>query len=199
MSAQDHTTAAGTAVDPRARYYDVGGIETIDIVRAKLTDEQFTGYLLGTLLVYSCRLNWKGVTAGERARDAQKMGYYARWLREHLDAGVRDVDAAIEKHRAMLDEQFQVDGEDEGPKCVQCGCTELRACVADGKPCGWVWVNYLTGEGLCTACQEKDAAEPCGCPPDGCEWLRSGVDSSKPASCRYGRAAGSANGGTARP
>lgn len=50
--------------DGQATYYDVGGIETADVVKAKLTGEQYIGFLLGTSLVYQCRLNWK--RAGRR-------------------------------------------------------------------------------------------------------------------------------------
>jgi len=68
------------SIDPKSTYYDAGGIETIEIVKAKLTPEQYAGYLLGTLLVYACRLNFKGATAEEQARDAEKAAIYATWL-----------------------------------------------------------------------------------------------------------------------
>lgn len=66
--------------DEKAGYYDAGGIETIEIVRAKLTREQFVGFLLGTGIVYQCRLNFKG----QAADDARKASVYARWLEEEL-------------------------------------------------------------------------------------------------------------------
>jgi hypothetical protein len=66
--------------DGKATYYDVGGIETFDIVKAKLTREQYIGFLLGTSLVYQCRLNWKG----QAADDARKSANYAQWLAEEL-------------------------------------------------------------------------------------------------------------------
>jgi hypothetical protein len=67
--------------DENATYYDAGGIETLDIVRAKLTREQYIGYLLGTSLVYQCRMNWKGYGLS----DAMKSANYAKWLAEELE------------------------------------------------------------------------------------------------------------------
>jgi hypothetical protein len=68
----------GTCVDPSSRYYDAGGIETIDIIKAKLTEEQLKGYLLGNIIKYSCRLNFKG----SAERDAEKCKFYSQWLSE---------------------------------------------------------------------------------------------------------------------
>ena len=47
------------AIDKKATLIDVGGIETIEIFRAKLTDEQFAGFCLGNALKYLCRANHK--------------------------------------------------------------------------------------------------------------------------------------------
>lgn len=44
----------------RPSHYTVGGIETIDIIRAKLTPEEFRGYCKGNVLKYVCRERWKG-------------------------------------------------------------------------------------------------------------------------------------------
>ena len=63
-------------IDQKSTYYDVGGIEVLEIIRAKLTEEQFQGYVLGNLIKYSCRLNWKG----QADRDAEKIGHYAKQL-----------------------------------------------------------------------------------------------------------------------
>ena len=46
--------------DPKSRYYDAGEIEVLDVIKAKLTPEQFKGWLLGNLIKYSCRANHKG-------------------------------------------------------------------------------------------------------------------------------------------
>lgn len=68
--------------DPISRnnYYDRGGIPVIDVIRAKLTPEQYEGYLLGNTIKYALRLNWKG----NRKSDADKLAEYAVWLSEHL-------------------------------------------------------------------------------------------------------------------
>ena len=62
--------------DKKSTYYDAGGIETLDIIKAKLTPEQYKGYLLGNILKYSCRINHKG----QAERDAEKIENYSRWL-----------------------------------------------------------------------------------------------------------------------
>jgi len=45
------------AKDKKSKYYDVGGIEVLDIIKAKLTNEQFRGFLLGNIQKYSLRCN----------------------------------------------------------------------------------------------------------------------------------------------
>ncbi|BFH71912.1 hypothetical protein J27TS7_08330 [Paenibacillus dendritiformis] len=54
----------------RPSHYTVGGIETIDIIRAKLTPEEFRGYCKGNVLKYVCRERWKG--GDEDLRKTQK-------------------------------------------------------------------------------------------------------------------------------
>ena len=43
-------------------HYLVGGIEAIDVIEAKLTPEQFRGYLLGSSLKYQLRANHKNAS-----------------------------------------------------------------------------------------------------------------------------------------
>ena len=62
-------------IDP-SNYYDKGGINTLDVIRAKLTKEQYIGYLLGNLIKYTHRMNWKEA----REKDAIKAKDYAVWL-----------------------------------------------------------------------------------------------------------------------
>ena len=64
------------AIDDKSTYYDIGGIETIEIIKAKLNHEQFQGYVLGNIIKYSCRLNWKGTPE----RDAEKIIVYSKIL-----------------------------------------------------------------------------------------------------------------------
>ena len=63
------------ALDDKSSYYDAGGIETIEIMRAKLTDEQYKGYLLGNAIKYSCCLNFKNNDNGKR--DSEKLALYS--------------------------------------------------------------------------------------------------------------------------
>lgn len=60
-------------------YYRVGGIEVIDYIKAKLTPEQYKGYLLGNIYKYSGRCQYKG----EYQKDVKKLAEYTRWLEEH--------------------------------------------------------------------------------------------------------------------
>lgn len=68
----------GPAVDPKSRYYDAGGIETINIIKAKLTHEQYQGFLIGNAIKYLCRANFKE----NMARDMEKAATYIRFLME---------------------------------------------------------------------------------------------------------------------
>jgi hypothetical protein len=64
------------AVDGKSTYYDAGDIETINIIKAKLTPAQYQGYLLGNIIKYACRLNYKG----SPERDAEKIKHYIEML-----------------------------------------------------------------------------------------------------------------------
>lgn len=68
------------SLDPKSCYYDAGGIESIDIIRAKLTPEQWEGYLLGSCLKYATRMNFKG----QKERDAEKLALYSSLLKKSL-------------------------------------------------------------------------------------------------------------------
>ena len=68
--------------DPKSRYYNAGNIETLDIIKAKLTPEQYKGYLLGNALKYQCRMNFKSVSEVGKTRDIEKACNYIQWLRD---------------------------------------------------------------------------------------------------------------------
>ena len=68
--------------DSKSSYYDQGGHEVLDIIKAKLTPEQYRGYLLGNILKYACRLNWKSSDYKGQKRDAEKCSIYSKWLME---------------------------------------------------------------------------------------------------------------------
>ena len=59
-------------------YYDVGGIETIEFIKAKLTPEQYKGWLLGNVIKYSARANHKGCEVS----DIEKLADYSQRLKE---------------------------------------------------------------------------------------------------------------------
>jgi len=61
-------------------HYKIGGIETIDFIKAKLTPEEFRGYLKGNVLKYASRTGYKG----DALQDAGKMAWYANRLEQAL-------------------------------------------------------------------------------------------------------------------
>jgi hypothetical protein len=65
-------------LDPKSSYYDAGDISTMDVIKAKLTHDQYEGFLLGNVLKYSARLNFKGC----KERDAVKLANYSKLLNE---------------------------------------------------------------------------------------------------------------------
>jgi len=62
-------------------HYTVGGYEAIDVIRAKLTPEEFRGYCKGNMLKYLMRANYKG----HHNKDCQKAAWYASELEEALE------------------------------------------------------------------------------------------------------------------
>ena len=62
-------------------HYKVGGIETIQYIKAKLTPEEYRGYLKGNLLKYSSRIGHKGAAQ----IDAGKAGWYANALVQAIE------------------------------------------------------------------------------------------------------------------
>lgn len=68
------------SVDPKADYYDAGGIETIEYIKAKLTHCEFIGYIKGTALKYLSRASFKD----DENRDLEKAETYLRILNSYL-------------------------------------------------------------------------------------------------------------------
>jgi hypothetical protein len=66
---------------PTLEYYDVGGIITIQVIQAKLTSEQFKGFLLGNVIKYALRCNHKG----EITKDVRKLNDYANRLLKQIE------------------------------------------------------------------------------------------------------------------
>lgn len=63
-------------------HYKVGGIEVIDFIKAKLTPDEFRGYLQGNILKYSSRVGYKG----DASEDVGKLIWYANKLQETFPA-----------------------------------------------------------------------------------------------------------------
>jgi len=61
-------------------HYTHGGIETIDFIQAKLTPEEFRGYLKGNILKYGSRIGHKD----NDMQDAGKLSWYTNKLRSIL-------------------------------------------------------------------------------------------------------------------
>lgn len=85
--AKFHEDVTRLAHDPKddvvnhPAHYKAGGIETIDFIEAKLTREEFIGYLKGNALKYASRVGKKG----DADIDAGKMAWYAMKLRDVLN------------------------------------------------------------------------------------------------------------------
>ena len=61
-------------------HYTVGGYEAIDILRSKLTHQEYQGYLKGNILKYMMRANYKG----HHDQDCLKAQWYADELAKTL-------------------------------------------------------------------------------------------------------------------
>lgn len=62
-------------------HYTAGPCETIDYIRACLTQEQFIGYCKGNIMKYTSRANRKGA----HDEDCKKAARYAAWMEEAID------------------------------------------------------------------------------------------------------------------
>jgi hypothetical protein len=61
-------------------HYTTGGIETIDFIEAKLSHDEYIGYLKGNVLKYASRLGHKG----DAVTDAGKLNWYTTRLARAL-------------------------------------------------------------------------------------------------------------------
>lgn len=62
-------------------HYTAGGIETIDYIKAKLTPEEYRGYLKGQVMKYTSRAGKKH----DEAEDYRKAAWYLGRLLRELD------------------------------------------------------------------------------------------------------------------
>jgi len=58
------------------QHYTQGNMETIDMIKASLTEEEFSGYLKGNILKYVCRYKHKGMPL----KDLMKSQWYLEKL-----------------------------------------------------------------------------------------------------------------------
>ena len=61
-------------------HYTQGGIETIQYIKAKLSPEEYVGYLRGNIMKYTSRIGLKG----ESSEDSGKIEWYAKELNRFL-------------------------------------------------------------------------------------------------------------------
>ena len=54
------------------KHYKIGNIETIDVMQAKLSDEEFRGYCKGNVIKYVTRAEYKG----KSLEDLKKAAWY---------------------------------------------------------------------------------------------------------------------------
>jgi hypothetical protein len=62
-------------------HYMTGGIETLDVIRAKMSQDRFEGYLMGNVLKYLLRCEYKE----KRAEDIRKAQFYLNTLVVEMD------------------------------------------------------------------------------------------------------------------
>lgn len=67
----------------RPAHYMQGGIEVINILWAKLSPEEFRGYLKGNILKYTMRAEHKG----NAPQDYAKAAWYAKKLSDSTNGG----------------------------------------------------------------------------------------------------------------
>lgn len=63
------------------RHYTVGGYEALDVIKAKLTPEEFIGAMKFNVLKYLMRANYKG----HHDQDCEKAQFYVKELCNALD------------------------------------------------------------------------------------------------------------------
>lgn len=72
----------------RPKHYLAGGIETIDYIRAKLSQDELKGYYKGNILKYLSRATQKEA----EAQDYEKALWYMRKLVQLVDPLYQEVD-----------------------------------------------------------------------------------------------------------
>jgi len=89
-------------------HYKHGGIETIEYIRAKMTKEEFYGYLKGNALKYISREGLKSEKILDKIDDIKK----AIWYLEQMDK-VHKEELAVLEAKAKADEWIDDELHDE--------------------------------------------------------------------------------------
>jgi hypothetical protein len=63
-------------IQDNVKHYNVGSIETIDYIKAKLSKQELIGYLRGNVIKYLSRANYKD----SAIEDYSKALVYLQWL-----------------------------------------------------------------------------------------------------------------------
>ncbi len=63
-------------------YYNIGEIETIDIINSKLSTDEFKGFCKGNILKYITRASYKK-SGEDESQDYEKALYYCKKLIDH--------------------------------------------------------------------------------------------------------------------
>jgi len=66
--------------EKKHNHYSVGGIEVLDVIKAKMTHEEFIGFLKGNIIKYLLRMDHRGDKQG----DFKKMKSYISMLAEFV-------------------------------------------------------------------------------------------------------------------
>jgi len=64
-------------------HYREGGIEVLDVMEAKMTEEQLDGFYLGCAIKYLLRLNF--IPTSEKVTDLKKTIHYCQLLLERVE------------------------------------------------------------------------------------------------------------------
>lgn len=70
-------------------HYTVGGYEALDVIKAKLTPEEYRGYCKGNILKYVMRANYKE----HHDQDCNKAEFYAKELADAIKGTLHREDA----------------------------------------------------------------------------------------------------------
>jgi hypothetical protein len=77
------------------KHYNIKGLETIDIIESRLTDEEFVGYLKGSKMKYDLRYPFKGNVEEDLAKSEWFKNKLISVLREVEDVNPPEVEAQL--------------------------------------------------------------------------------------------------------